>query len=67
MTPDPAQWVKARRSSANGQCVELRRHDAAVEVRDTKAHGLGPSLRMNPAAFAAWLDAAKSGELDHLT
>ncbi len=66
MSNDPTHWVKASRSNGGGECVELRRHDAAVEVRDTKAHGLGPSLRMNPSAFAAWLDAAKSGELDHL-
>jgi hypothetical protein len=66
MNADPTQWVKASASGGNGQCVEMRRHGQAVEVRDTKAHGQGPSLRIAPAAFAAWIDAAKKGELDHL-
>lgn len=66
MTTDPTTWVKASRSSGNGQCVEMRQHDSAVEVRDTKAHGSGPTLRFNSAQFVAWLAAAKSGELDHL-
>jgi hypothetical protein len=66
-TPDPSQWIKSARSSANGSCVEMRQHAAAVEVRDTKQHGLGPILRLAPAGFASWVAGAKSGELDHLT
>jgi hypothetical protein len=65
-TPDPTQWIKSRRSSANGSCVEMRQHAAAVEVRDTKQDGQGPVLRLAPAGFAAWLTSAKSGELDNL-
>lgn len=66
MTIDPTQWVKAAASGSNGQCVEMRQHDAAVEVRDTKAHGEGPSLRLTPAEFSAWIDGAKNGSFDHL-
>ena len=58
-------WIKASASGGSGgNCVELRRYAGAVEVRDTKAHGQGPSLELTPAQFAAWLDGAKNGELD---
>ena len=59
-------WVKASRSAEQGQCVEQRRVGGAVEVRDTKDRGHGPTLRFTPAEFAAWLDGAKKGEFDHL-
>jgi len=65
MSSDPALWVKASRSGGNGQCVEMRRHDDAVEVRDTKAHGNGPTLRVTSGQFAAWIEGAKNGEFDH--
>lgn len=66
MSTDPTQWVKAARSTTNGACVEMRQHAAAIEVRDTKQHGNGPTLRVTPSVFAAWIDAAKNGELDQL-
>jgi len=66
MSNDPTQWIKASRSGNSGNCVEMRQHDAAVEVRDTKAQGEGPSLRLAPSAFVAWVEGAKSGEFDHL-
>jgi len=58
-------WIKAKRSDTSGQCVEVRRHGGAVEVRDSK-NPEGPSLRCARAEFAAWLESAKSGDLDHL-
>jgi len=64
MSTDPTQWVKASASGSNGNCVEMRRNGAAIEVRDTKAHGRGPKLTVAPAEFAALLEAAKNGELD---
>jgi hypothetical protein len=64
---DPTQWIKASASgSSGGNCVEMRQHSQAIEVRDTKAHGAGPTLRFSCAEFSAWIDAAKNGELDHL-
>jgi hypothetical protein len=70
-TPEDAMsttpWVKASASTNGGTCVEQRRHDGMVEVRDTKARGQGPVLRFTTAEYAAWLDGAKSGEFDHLT
>ena len=60
------EWIKSSRSGNSGQCVEMRRHDGAVEVRDTKDGGTGPKLRFTPAEFASWLDSAKRGEFDLL-
>ena len=66
MSTDPTQWMKASASGGNGQCVEMRQHGQAVEVRDTKANGEGPTLRFTTAEFASWLDRAKEGQFDHL-
>lgn len=60
-------WVKASASTDNGDCVEMRRHAGAVEIRDTKDAGAGPTLRSVPAGFATWLAGAKQGEFDALT
>ncbi|HZG90624.1 MAG TPA: DUF397 domain-containing protein [Pseudonocardia sp.] len=58
-------WVKASASDSAGQCVEQRRHDGMIEVRDSKDRG-GPVLRFTAAEFAAWLDGARQGEFDSL-
>jgi hypothetical protein len=63
---NPTPWIKASRSTAGSACVELRRHGAAVEVRDSKdPHG--PTLQFSGAQFAAWLEAADGGEYAPLT
>lgn len=59
-------WIKASASDTGSSCVEQRRHEDLVEVRDTKARGAGPVLRFTPAEYAAWLDGARRGEFDHL-
>jgi len=59
------RWIKASASAEGGNCVELRRHGDAVEVRDSK-HPDGAVLRFTPAEFAAWLDGATRHEFDHL-
>ena len=58
-------WIKASASSPDDQCVEMRTHDGAIEVRDSKDRS-GPVLRFTPAEFAAWLDGVRKGEFDHL-
>jgi hypothetical protein len=63
---DSTPWIKASASSNDGECVELRRHEGLIEVRDSKDRG-GPILRFTHAEFAAWLDGAGKGEFDHLT
>lgn len=66
-TDAPTPWIKASRSTANSDCVEMRRGAAGgVDVRDSKdPHG--PTLQFSGAQFAAWLDGADSGEYAHLT
>ena len=61
-----SEWIKASASNAQGSCVEMRRHDGMIEVRDTKDAGGGPVLRFTADEYAAWLDGAKSGEFDRL-
>jgi hypothetical protein len=63
---DSTPWITASASSGTGECVELRRHDGLIEVRDSKDRE-GPTLRFTHAEFAAWLDGAGKGEFDHLT
>ena len=63
---DRTPWIKATASGTTGNCVELRRFDGMIEVRDSKQHGTGPVLRFTGAEWAAWLDGARKGELDHL-
>ena len=58
-------WIKATASNDEGTCVEQRRADGWVEVRDTKDRS-GPVLRFRADEFSAWLDGAKRGEFDHL-
>jgi hypothetical protein len=67
MSTDPTQWIKASASGGSGgNCVEMRQHAGAVQIRDTKAKGHGPSLAFTKNEFAAWINGAKSGEFDHL-
>ena len=58
-------WIKAAASNQGANCVEMRRHAGAVQVRDSKNPD-GPVLRLAPAAFAAWLHGARHAEFDHL-
>lgn len=64
-TETTTHWLKARASAANGDCVEQRRRDEMIEIRDSKNPG-GPVLRFTPNEFTAWLDGARNGEFDHL-
>jgi hypothetical protein len=66
MSERSTPWVKAQASDAQGSCVEQRRHDGVVQVRDTKDGGTGPVIDLAPESYAAWVAAAKAGEFDHL-
>jgi hypothetical protein len=59
------RWRKARRSQANGACVEVAPLNGMVAVRDSKDPA-GPRLLYTTAEFAAFLDGAKKGEFDDL-
>ena len=58
--------MKASASDQGNSCVEQRRHQGLIEVRDTKDGGTGPVLRFTAAEYAAWLDGAAKGEFDFL-
>jgi hypothetical protein len=58
-------WIKAKASDTQGQCVEMAGDDGAVRVRDSK-DPQGPMLTFTKDEFAAWLNGAKKGEFDHL-
>ncbi len=62
---DDTGWIKARMSDTGTSCVEQRRHDSMIEIRDTKDRS-GPVLRFTRAEYQAWLDGAAKGEFDHL-
>jgi hypothetical protein len=60
------EWVKAIASGGDGgNCVQMRRHDGVIEVRDSKAP-TGPTLGFSKSEFGAWLAGAKNGEFDDL-
>lgn len=50
----------------SGVCVEVADIGTAIAVRDSKNPD-GPALVFSRAEFAAFLNAAKHGEYDHLT
>jgi len=64
MTTTP--WTKARKSTSDGSCVEVRRHGGAIEVRDSKDPS-GRVLRFTGPEWDAFLDGARNREFDHLT
>jgi len=58
-------WQKARKSDADGNCIEVRRCGDHVEMRHSK-DATGPVLTFTPAEFDAFLDGARNTEFDHL-
>lgn len=56
-------WFKATRSVGNGQCVEVRRYDGAIQVRDSKDPD-GPVLTFTADEWDAFVDGARQGEFD---
>ncbi len=59
-------WTKSSESGANNaNCVEARRHNGLVEVRNSKDPD-GASVRYTLEEWAAFLSGVRSGEFDHL-
>lgn len=46
------EWKKSSRSQTQGQCVELRLGDDAVQVRDSKLGDSSPVFDIAPADYA---------------
>jgi hypothetical protein len=64
MTDSSQGWIKARRSYATSQCVELVATDHGVAMRNSRLPEM--VIRHTSAEFAMFLEAAKAGEFDHL-
>jgi len=55
-------WHKSSYSGYNGDCVEVAvLSPGQVGVRDSKAHGAGPVLRLNSAEWSAFLAVVRAG------
>jgi hypothetical protein len=59
-------WMMSSRSTGNGgSCVEARRHEGVIEVRNSKAPDAG-LVRFTMEEWDSFLDGAKKGEFDQL-
>lgn len=59
-----AVWIKSRKSTANGQCVELAALSSGkIALRNSTDPG-GPALIFEASEIDAFLDGAKNGEFD---
>ncbi|MFD3950189.1 DUF397 domain-containing protein [Streptomyces albidoflavus] len=59
------EWLKARASNRDGNCVELAKLEGGVGMRNSRFPE-GPALVYSESEIAAFLDGAKRGEFDHL-
>ncbi|MER7850112.1 DUF397 domain-containing protein [Kitasatospora sp. NPDC096077] len=58
-------WQKSSYSGSNDECVEVRKTDGLIELRESdEGDVIVRTTRLNLATF---LQAAKAGEFDHLT
>lgn len=64
-TNDTTPWRTATATGDGQNCVEVRRHDGMIEVRDTKDRTLA-AHRYTSGEWAAFLDGARKGEFDDL-
>lgn len=59
-SPDGLHWFKSSYSGSDGgDCVEVAADHNAVRVRDTKARGNGPVLRIGLGGWAAFVAFAR--------
>lgn len=63
---DDSGWIMSSRSAGNGgSCVEARRHEGAIEVRNSKHPDAG-TVRFTVEEWDSFLFGAKRGEFDAL-
>jgi hypothetical protein len=66
MTTPTTGWIMSSRSSGNGgSCVQARRQDDLIEVRNSKSPQAG-TVRFTVEEWDSFLDGAKKGEFDTL-
>jgi hypothetical protein len=59
-------WIMSSRSTGNGgSCVEARRHEGLIEVRNSKARDAG-TVVFTVEEWDSFLFGAKGGEFDQL-
>ena len=59
-------WIMSSRSTGNGgSCVEARRHEGLIEVRNSKARDAG-TVVFTVEEWDSFLFGAKRGEFDRL-
>jgi uncharacterized protein DUF397 len=59
-------WIMSSRSTGNGgSCVEARRHEGLIEVRNSKARDAG-TVVFTAEEWDSFLFGAKRGEFDQL-
>jgi hypothetical protein len=63
---DDGGWIMSSRSAGNGgSCVEARRHEGVIEVRNSKNPAAG-TVRFTVEEWDSFLFGAKRGEFDTL-
>ncbi|WP_097962478.1 DUF397 domain-containing protein [Streptomyces sp. or20] len=60
-----AQWVKAKSSNGDGNCVELAKLDQGVAMRNSRFPD-GEMLLYTSEEVRHFVGAVKEGEFDHL-
>lgn len=56
------RWTKSSKSGGNTDaCVEAMYDTQYVQVRDTKAHGTGPTLTFAPTMWTAFIGDVRTG------
>ncbi|GAA0476626.1 hypothetical protein Aca07nite_88220 [Actinoplanes capillaceus] len=63
MTGLTGDWKKSKRSNGSDSCVEARKNDGTVQVRDTKDRS-GPVLDISFAAWTGFLSDIRAGQFD---
>jgi hypothetical protein len=66
MSSSETAWIMSSRSTGNGgSCVEARRHEGLIEVRNSKARDAG-NVVFTVEEWDSFLFGAKRGEFDQL-
>ncbi len=61
MSSKQPEWFKSSYSNQNGECVEARRSEAGMDLRDSK-DPQGPALLFAADAWLAFVGGVRGGE-----